>query len=80
LEEEIDMRAILRALPLVGFGLILGADRLWAHPGHHALEGIRSWVAHALSSPYHVGWIALAAVCVGWVVWSRRARRAVRDR
>ena len=74
------MRTILRSLPLAGLGLVLGAEALWAHPGHHALSDVLAWVGHAVYSPYHLGWIALAAVAVVWVVWGRRARRALRDR
>ncbi len=74
------MRAILRALPLAGLGLVLGADALWAHPGHHPLSDVFGWMGHALSSPYHLGWITFGALVVAWVVWSRRARRALQDR
>lgn len=74
------MKRFLRPLTLAAAGLLLDTGEAWAHPGHHALEGIAGWVGHTLASPYHVGVVVLAVVGAGWALRIRRVRQEARDR
>lgn len=73
------MKAIAKGSALAGAGMVLGADALWAHPGHVTHGDLWHTVAHTLSSPYHVAVVVAAVVlAVAWIVAIRPARAARR--
>lgn len=60
----------LAALPL----LAMSGDAL-AHPGPHGDMGVWTMLEHFLSSPFHVGMVAIVAVLLAvGVIWSTAKR------
>lgn len=76
------MRNGLRGVTLAGVGLLLGAPRLWAHPGHITEGGLWHSLRHLLTSPYHVAVIVgVVVLAVAWTVAIRsRSRSEVSSR
>lgn len=62
------------AVFLASLGTLAGATPALAHPGHHEQMSLAELGHHLVSSPYHMGLIAVGVLVLAGILW-RAARK-----